>query len=76
MEVLLVSALPEGASPEEQEAYVKAFRIICGGTGTLGSQTATFTVYEKPETDITVGLMEISPCPAPAMTETGIQGLF
>ena len=57
MEVLLVSALPEGASPEEQEAYVKAFWIICGGTGTLGSQTATFTVYEKPETDITVGLM-------------------
>lgn len=59
MTAILVSALEEGALPEEQKAYMKAFGIISGGTGTLGGGTATFTVYKRPEIDITVGLMEV-----------------
>ncbi len=56
LEPLLVSALEDGASLEEQKAYAKAFSIICGGTATLREGAATFKVYKRPVTDITVGL--------------------
>lgn len=56
MEPILVSALAEGATEAVQKAYVKAFGIICSGTGTTGDGTATFKVYKKPATDCTVGL--------------------
>lgn len=58
-EPLLVSALEDGASLEMQKAYMKAFSIICGGTATLGEGVATFKVYKKPVTDITIGLRGI-----------------
>jgi hypothetical protein len=56
MEPMLVSALEDGASAAEQKAYIKAYGIICGGTAELGDGTATFKVYKKPASDITVGL--------------------
>ena len=56
MEPMLVSALEDGASEAEQKAYIKAYGIICGGTAELGGGTATFKVYKKPASDITVGL--------------------
>ena len=52
----MVSALADGASLEEQKAYIKAYGLICSGTGILGDGTATFKVYKKPAVDITVGL--------------------
>ena len=55
----LVSALADGASLEAQKAYTKAFSIISSGTGVLGDGVATFKVYKKPETDITVGLQGV-----------------
>ena len=60
MEPLLVSALPDGASPEEQKAYIKAYGIVGSGTGTLGDGTATFKVYKRPAIDITVGLKGVA----------------
>ena len=56
MEPLVVSALADGASAETQKAYVKAFGILCGGTAVLADGQATFKVYKKPATDITIGL--------------------
>lgn len=56
MEPMLVSALEDGASAAEQKAYIKAYGIICGGTAELGDGAATFKVYKKPASDITVGL--------------------
>lgn len=56
LEPLLVSALEDGASPKEQKAYIKAYGLICSGTGVLGDGTATFHVCKKPAVDITVGL--------------------
>lgn len=56
MEVLLVSALPDGVDAATQKAYSKAFGIISSGTAVLGDGTATFKVYKKPATDCTVGL--------------------
>lgn len=56
MEPVMVSALADGATLEAQKAYIKAFGILCGGTGILGEGTATFGVYKKPVVDITVGL--------------------
>ena len=55
----LVSVLADGASLEAQKAYTKAFSIISSGTGVLGDGVATFKVYKKPETDITVGLQGV-----------------
>lgn len=52
----LVSMLADGATEAVQKAYAKAFGIISSGTGTTGDGTATFKVYKKPATDITVGL--------------------
>ena len=52
----LVSMLADGAAGDVQKAYAKAFGIISSGTGTTGGGTATFKVYKKPATDITVGL--------------------
>ena len=52
----LVSMLADGASEAVQKAYAKAFGIIASGTGSTGDGTATFKVYKKPATDITVGL--------------------
>lgn len=56
MEPVMVSALADGAALEAQKAYIKAYGILCSGTGTLGEGTATFKVYKKPVVDITVGL--------------------
>ena len=53
---LLVSALEDGATPDVQKAYVKAFGIIASGTGTTGNGNITFKVYKKPDSDITVKL--------------------
>ena len=56
LEPVMVSALADGASLEEQKAYIKAYGLICSGTGILGDGTATFKVYKKPGVDITIGL--------------------
>lgn len=56
MEAILVSALEDGASVDTQKAYAKAFGIISSGTAVLGNGTATFKVYKKPASTITVGL--------------------
>lgn len=56
MEPILVSALADGASEAVQKAYSKAFGIVSCGTASVGDGTATFKVYKKPATDITVGL--------------------
>ena len=58
-DVRLVSALADGASLEVQKAYMKAFSIVSRGTGVLGDGKATFKVYKKPATDITVGLQGV-----------------
>ena len=55
----LVSVLADGVSLETQKAYMKAFSIISSGTGSLGDGVATFKVYKKPATDITVGLLGV-----------------
>lgn len=60
-DALLVSALEDGASLEEQKAYAKAFGIVSSGTATLGDSVAVFKVYKRPETDITVGLRGVMP---------------
>lgn len=56
MEPLLVSALADGATLEEQKVYSKAFGIVSSGTASVGNGTATFKVYKKPETNIVIGL--------------------
>ena len=56
MEPILVSALADGATLEEQKAYSKAFGLVSCGTASVGDGTATFKVYKKPITDIVVGL--------------------
>ena len=56
MEPILVSALADGASEAVQKAYSKAFGLVSCGTANVGDGTATFKVYKKPATDITVGL--------------------
>lgn len=56
LDLVLVSALADGASLEAQRAYAKAYGIVSSGTGALGDGTATFKVYKKPAVDITVGL--------------------
>ncbi len=58
-DVRLVSALADGASLEVQKAYMKAFSIVSSGTGVLEDGKATFKVYKKPATDITVGLLGV-----------------
>lgn len=58
-DVRLVSALADGASLEVQKAYMKAFSIVSSGTGVLEDGKATFKVYKKPATDITVGLQGV-----------------
>lgn len=55
-EAVLLSALEDGATVEAQKAYSKAFGIVSSGTASLGDGTATFKVYKKPESTITVGL--------------------
>lgn len=56
IEPILVSALEAGVSIAVQKAYHKAFGIVSSGTAYLGNGTATFNVYKKPVTDITIGL--------------------
>ena len=56
MEPMVVNALADGASETEQKAYIKAYGILCSGTAELGDGTATFKVYKKPASDITIGL--------------------
>lgn len=56
MEPTLVSTLGDGTDLETQKAYQKTFGIISSGTGELEDGRATFKVYEKPDTDCTVGL--------------------
>lgn len=53
---LLVRMLEDGSTEAQQKAYNKAFGIISEGTGVTGDGVATFKVYKKPATDITVGL--------------------
>lgn len=53
---ILVSMLDDGATLEIQKSYVKAYSIISSGSGIVNDGSATFTVYKKPEIDITVGL--------------------
>lgn len=55
-DAMLVSALADDASLETQKAYNKAFSIISSGSATIGDGIVTFNVYEKPDTDIVVGL--------------------
>lgn len=56
MEPIVVSMLEDGATLATQKAYIKAFGIVCSGTGILGNGAATFKVYKKPAVDITIGL--------------------
>lgn len=56
LEPMVVSALADGAPPEVQKNYIKAYGILCSGTGVMGDGTATFKVYKKPAVDITIGL--------------------
>lgn len=56
MDVILMSGLADGASPDAQKAYSKAFGIISSGTGITGDGTVTFKVYKKPASDCTVQL--------------------
>lgn len=56
LEPVLVSALADGASLETQKAYIKAYGLICQGTAMMEDGAATFKVYKKPATDITIGL--------------------
>ncbi|MDW2799904.1 hypothetical protein RZO55_20235 [Clostridium boliviensis] len=56
MEAMVVSALADGATETVQKSYSKAFGIVTSGTASLGEGTATFKVYKKPETDISIGL--------------------
>lgn len=53
---VLVSLLPDNASPATQNAYSKAFSRISAGSGTVVAGSITFKAYKKPATDITVGL--------------------
>ena len=53
---LLVSLLTDGATPDTQEDYNRAFAIVSAGTGITGNGTVTFKAYEKTYTDIIVGL--------------------
>lgn len=52
----LVSLLQDGATLEEQKAYVKAYGIISSGVGITTDGAVTFKVYKKPAIDIKVGL--------------------
>lgn len=60
MEPTVWSALGDGADAATQKAYTKAFGIICGGTASLTDGSATFKVYKKPATDITIGLKGVN----------------
>lgn len=53
---ILVSLLPDNASPTVQNAYMKAFGRISSGSGTVVAGSITFRAYKKPVTDITIGL--------------------
>lgn len=55
-EAIALSALEDGVTEDIQKAYNKAFGIITSGTAYFGDGTATFKVYKKPTTDITIGL--------------------
>lgn len=55
-EPMVVSMLADGAPADEQKAYSKAYAIVTAGTASTGDGQATFKVYKKPATDITVGL--------------------
>lgn len=55
-EATVVSALADGAPAATQLAYNKAFSIIVSGTAAFTNKAATFKVYKKPTTDITIGL--------------------
>ena len=56
LEPMMVSALADGALPEVQKDYIKAYGILCSGTGVMGDGTVTFNVYKKPAVDIIIGL--------------------
>lgn len=56
MNVLLVSALEDGADAQTHTAYAKAFGIISGGTAAVNDGTVTFKAYKRPATDCMVGL--------------------
>lgn len=52
----LVSMLADGANATTQAAYNKAFALVSQGTAVSADGSATFKVYKKPATTITVGL--------------------
>lgn len=59
MDATLVRALPENATLEIQKAYIKAYAIISCGNAFIEDGKVIFKVYNRPETDITVGLRGI-----------------
>lgn len=58
-EAILVRNMPENATKEEQKNYNKAYGILCAGTAELAEGSAVFYVYDKPTTDLSVGLLGI-----------------
>lgn len=56
IDAICVNAMSNNATVDEQKAYNKAFNIVSAGTAQMGDGTATFKVYKKPLTDITIGL--------------------
>lgn len=58
-ELLMLKALPEGSSAEEQKAYDKAFAIVSSGDGVTGNGSVTITIHKKPTIDIIIGLKPI-----------------
>lgn len=59
MEAMLLSALEPDTTPAVADAYNIAFYNIIRGTASIGNGNATFKVYDKPATDIKVGLKAI-----------------
>lgn len=53
---ILVSVLEYNASPDVQKTYSKIFGILSSGVGVTNEGSISFSVYEKPEADITIGL--------------------
>ena len=53
----IVSQIGSNANESTAKAYNKAFGIICSGpAATSADGSATFKVFKKPATDITIGL--------------------
>ncbi len=57
--VTINSALVDGALPDEQKSYNKAFSLITSGTGVTGAGELTFRVYRKPARDIVLNVRKV-----------------